>query len=57
MLEVAAGAGRRIEQALEMLAQGRNPTQQEWNKRPRGRFDRGRWPDQQPWLTREALRR
>jgi len=47
-----------LSKLLEMLAQGRNPSQEEMQQAARAAgADRGRRPDQQPWLTREMLRR
>ena len=47
-----------LSKLLEMLAQGRQPSREEMEQAARAAgADRGRRPDQQPWLTREMLRR
>jgi uncharacterized protein with von Willebrand factor type A (vWA) domain len=47
-----------LSRLLEMLANGRQPTQEEMERMGRqAGADRGQRPEQQPWLTREMLRR
>jgi uncharacterized protein with von Willebrand factor type A (vWA) domain len=47
-----------LSKLLEMLASGRGPTQEELEQYGRAAgVDRAQRPDQQPWLTREMLRR
>jgi len=47
-----------LSRLLEMLANGRQPTKEEMERLGRqAGADRGQRPEQQPWLTREMLRR